>query len=156
MAHSDKVEHPSSNTVEDLLPGLNNERVNIDEVENSTRSLISTCLQWRMGWGGRVGLPWVAMEKALFSIFRIPPFLRLKSQKKINLTLKQQQLRLFVKDVRRRLSDDANSSKPTCSWHAASLRLASVSLVTGGQTGGLTTRAQTGRSSTFSSGLFTW
>lgn len=61
MAHGDKVEHPSSNTVEDLLPEFNNERVNIDEVENSTRSLISTCLQWRMGWGeGRAfpGFPW--------------------------------------------------------------------------------------------------
>lgn len=115
MAHSDKVEHPSSNTVEDLLPGFNNERVNIDEVENSTRCLISTCLQWRMGWGGKGGPSLGFHGEGAFLNIQNPAILRLKSQKKIHLTLKQQELHLFVKDVRCCLKDDANSSKPTCS-----------------------------------------
>lgn len=63
------------------------------------------------------GTPLGFHGEAPFSIFRIPVFCA-KSQKEINLTLKRRGLHLFVKDVRRCLNDDANSSKPTSSWHS--------------------------------------
>lgn len=79
---------------------------------------------------GRKGGPPLGFHgEAPFSIFRNPVFCA-KSQKEINLTLKQQGLHLFVKDVRCCLNDDANSSKPTCGWHTPSLHSASVFLVT--------------------------
>lgn len=115
MAHSDKAEHPSSNTVEDLLPGFNNERVNIDEVENSNHGPLFPHAS-SGGWGGGKGGPSLGFHgEGAFLNIQNPTILRLKSQKKINLTLKRRELHLFVRDVRCCLNDDANSSKPTCS-----------------------------------------
>lgn len=71
------------------------------------------------------GLCWVSMERHLSQYSESQGV-----KKEINLTLKQQGLHLFVKDVRCCLNDDANSSKPTCSWHTAFLQSAFVFLVT--------------------------